>query len=115
MGDFGSRYLLSAECAENGQIVLLSESSLMNPDVRSVALPSAAPGPYAVALEFNPEDRVMTVLWNGKIVLQHLLRFLVTARSQVYFGEDPSLGNQDAFTGHIRYSPPQMFKAASGK
>jgi hypothetical protein len=65
---------------------------------------------YPIGLEFNPENHVMTVLWNGRVVLQHPLRFLVTARSQVYFGEDPSLGNQDTFSGHIGYSAPQFFE-----
>ena len=57
----------------------------------------------------------MTVTWNGNIVLQHPLRFLVTARSQIYFGEDPTLGNQDTFSGRIQSSPPQLFEATSGK
>jgi hypothetical protein len=115
LGEFGSRYLLSAECAGDGQIRLISESSVRHPDVRSVSLPYAALGLYAVGLEFSPENRVMTVTWNGAIVLQHPLRFLVTARSQIYFGEDPSLGNQDTFSGRIQSSPPQLFEAASGK
>jgi hypothetical protein len=110
LGDFGSRYLLSAECSGDGQVWLISESSVLHPDGRGVNLPFTASGVYAIGLEFNPENRVMTVVWNGRIVLQHPLRFLVTARSQVYFGEDPSLGNQDAFSGHIRYSPPQFFE-----
>jgi hypothetical protein len=115
LGDFGSRYSLSSACVGDGQFWLISESSLMNPDVRGVTLPFAAPGVYAVGLEFNPENRVMTVSWNGRTVLQHPLRFLVTARSQIYFGEDPSLGNLDAFPGSIRYSPPQFFKMAGGQ
>jgi hypothetical protein len=115
LGDFGSRYLLSAECAADGEVRLISESSVRHPDVRSVAVPYAARRQYAVGLEFNPENRVMSVTWNGAIVMQHPLRFLVTARSQVYFGEDPTLGNMDVFSGRIWPSPPQLFETASGK
>jgi hypothetical protein len=109
IGEFGSRYLLSAQCAVDGHIQLISETSVRNPDVRLVNLPSAAPGRYAVGLEFNPENRVMTVTWNGNVVLQQRLRFLVTARSQLYFGEDPTLGNQATFSGGIQASPPELF------
>ena len=115
LGEFGSRYLLSAECAEDGRIRLISESSIRHPDVRSIDLPSTTPGLYAVGLEFNPQNRVMTVIWSGKPVLQHRLRFLVTARSQVYFGEDPTFGNQDVFPGGIWPTEPQIFEVASGK
>jgi hypothetical protein len=83
--------------------------------VRFVELPFAAPGRYGVELEFNPDTRVMTVAWNGRIVLEHPLRFLVTAPSQIYFGEDPTLGNRVTFSGRIQSSPPQLFEATSGK
>jgi hypothetical protein len=115
VGEFGSRYLLSAQCTNDGHILLISETSIRNPDIRFASLPFAAPGRYAVGLEFNPETSIMTVTWNGNIVLQHPLRFLVTARSQIYFGEDPTLGNQETFSGRIQSSPPQLFVAASGK
>jgi hypothetical protein len=115
LGEFGSRYLLSAECAADGQIRLISESSIRHPDVRNVSLLFSGPGPNAVGLDFDPQNRVMAVTWNGKIVLRHPLRFLVTAPSQVYFGEDPSLGNKDTFTGHIWSSPPQLFEQTASK
>ena len=115
LGDLGSRYLLSAECASDGHLQLISETAVRSPDVRFANLPFTAPGRYAVGLEFDPETRIMTVTWNGNIVLQHPLRFLVTARSQIYFGEDPTLGNQDTFSGRIQFSPPQLLEAPSGK
>jgi hypothetical protein len=115
LGEFGSRYLLSAECTQDGHIHLISETSVRHPDVRFVELPFAAPGRYGVELEFNPDTKVMTVAWNGRIVLEHPLRFLVTAPSQIYFGEDPTLGNRVTFSGRIQSSPPQLFEATSGK
>jgi hypothetical protein len=111
-GEFGSRYLLSVECAGVGRVRLISESSVRHPDERSVELPFASPGRYEVGLEFSPNNRTMTVTWNRNIVLQHPLRFLVTARSQIHFGWDPSLGNQNTFDGPIMASPPWLFDTA---
>lgn len=105
-GEFGSRYLLSAECAGAGRIRLRSETSVMHPDVRSVDLPLPGPGRYTVGLDFIPDQRIMSVSWNEQTVLQHPLRFLVTAPSQVRFGWDPTLGNQDVFDGRIFF--PQI-------
>jgi hypothetical protein len=114
LGEFGSRYLLSAQCMAGGRIRLTSETSVRNPDIRTVDLPLATPGLYSVGLDFHPEDRVMTVTWNGQVVLLHPLRFLVTARSQIHFGWDPSLGNQDTFSGQVYSAPPQLFAVAQG-
>jgi hypothetical protein len=115
LGEFGSRYLLSAECTADGAIRLISETSVRHPDVLTASLPFAPSGLYAVGLEFNPENRIMTVTWNSRTVMQHALRFLVTSRSQIYFGEDPTLGNQDTFSGRILSSPPQLFEPAAGR
>jgi len=115
LGEFGSRYLLSAECGGPGEIRLISETSILHPDVLRVSLPFAAPGLYAVGWEFSPKDLIMTVTWNGEIVMRHPLRFLVTARSQILFGEDPTLGNRDTFAGRIQPLPPELFASASGK
>jgi hypothetical protein len=115
LGEFGSRYLLSAECGGPREIRLISESSIRHPDVLSVSLPFAAPGLYAVGWEFSPKDLTMTVTWNGAIVMRHPLRFLVTARSQILFGEDPTLGNPDTFVGRIQPSPPELFASATRK
>jgi hypothetical protein len=113
LGEFGSRYLLSAECDRAGRIRLISETSFRYPGVQTVDLPFAAPGLYSAGLEFNPENLVMTVTWNGKPVLEHSLRFLVTSRSQIHFGEDPTLGNLETFSGRIQASPPQFFEEAN--
>jgi hypothetical protein len=114
LGEFGSRYLLSAQCTESGRIRLTSETSVRDPDIRTVDLQLAPPGLYAVGLDYHPEDRVMTVTWNGQVVLRHALRFLVTARSQIHFGWDPTLGNQDTFSGEVYSAPPQLFEVAQG-
>jgi hypothetical protein len=110
LGEFGSRYLLSAECGQTGRIRLISESSFRYPGVQTVDLPFAAPGLYSAGLAFNPANLVMTVTWNGQTVLEHPLRFLITSRSQIHFGEDPTLGNQETFSGQIQASPPQLFE-----
>jgi len=39
-------------------------------------------------LDYRPEDRAITVHWNGAIVLRHEIPFLVTAPAQVTIGED---------------------------
>ena len=87
----------------------------MHPDVRKVDLPPEAPGLDAIGLEFNPETCVMTVTWNDKIVLEHSLRFLVTARSQIYFGQDPTFGKQERFSGRIWFAQPELLEASTGK
>jgi S-adenosylmethionine synthetase len=57
----------------------------------------------------------MTVTWNDKIVLEHTLRFLVTTRSQIYFGQDPTFGKQETFSGHIWAARPELLEANAGK
>jgi hypothetical protein len=112
-GEFGSRYLLSVECAQttgpDRRLQLVSESSVWNPDWRIVQLPFPSQGRNLVGLDFNPSTRVLTVTWNGKIVVQHPLRFLVTSRSQVRFGIDRSLGIISRFDWPIRAYKPQMY------
>jgi hypothetical protein len=112
LGEFGSRYLLSAECAGDGKIRLISQSSVRDPDVRRVDVLFPAPGVYSLGLDFRPEDRAMAVTWNGQVVLRHPLRFLVTARSQIHFGWDPTFGSRDTFSGQVWSAPPQLFEVA---
>jgi hypothetical protein len=115
-GEFGSRYLLSAECASDPQqgsvlpskIRLVSETSVRDPDARSVELPFPSSGRNLVGLDFNPSRRTMTVTWNGTVVLRHPLRFLVTSPSQIHFGWDPSLGNKNKFDWPIIPWHPQI-------
>jgi hypothetical protein len=104
-GEFGSRYLLSAECLGDGRIRLVSETSYRSPDWQTVEV-IYAPGLNLVGLEFTPDDRTMTVSWNGNVVLRHRLRFLVTAPSQIHFGWDPTLGNKTTFPRKIVLSQP---------
>jgi len=104
-GEFGTRYLLSSWCLEDGRIRLLSETSYRSPDSQWVDVPYAA-GLNLVGLEFTPYDRIMTVSWNGNVVLRHPLRFLITAPSQIRFGWDPTWGNDTMFPWRIVQSQP---------
>ena len=97
-GEFGSRYLLSAECSE-GHLRLISQTSVQDSDVRSAEVPAA--GVAGLDLTYTPADNMMTVRWNHATVLQQRLRFLVTAPSQVHFGWDASVGNPTRFTGRF--------------
>ncbi len=99
-GEFGSRYLLSAACLDNTRMRLVSETSYRSPDWIWVDVPYA-PGLNIAAIQFDPQDRTMTVTWNGKAALRHHLRFLVTAPSQIRLGWDPTLGNKTKFPGRI--------------
>jgi hypothetical protein len=91
---------------------LISETNFRGPNVCDVVLPFAPAYPDVVVLEFNPVSRFMTVSWNGQTVLQHSLPVLVTSRSQIHFGTDPSQGNPAIFSGSIRLIPPLYFQAA---
>ncbi len=99
-GEFGSRYLLSAACLDNRRMRLVSETSYRSPDWFWVDVPYS-PGLNIAAVQFNPQDRIMTVTWNGNVALRHHLRFLVTAPSQIHLGWDPTLGNKTRFPGRI--------------
>jgi hypothetical protein len=99
-GEFGTRYLLSMQCVTVGRIRLFSETSYRSPDWQTVDV-DYIPGLNRAGLEFDPQDRSMSVSWNGHVVLQHRLRFLITAPSQIHFGWDPTLGNQHEFPRRI--------------
>ena len=109
-GEFGSRYLLSAECSEDGRMKLISETSIASSDRQTVGVEYFA-GLNLAGLSFTPGDGTMTVSWNGNAVLRQRLRFLITARSQIHFGWDPTWGNKTMFPRRIvvfqeRLSPP---------
>jgi hypothetical protein len=104
-GEFGSRYMLSAECAAGGRILLISQDSILNPAERSVEVPFTSPGSYEIGLDYTPNDNFVTVTWNRNTVFHYALRFLVTAPSQVHLGWDPSMGNQHTFQGRIKLAP----------
>jgi hypothetical protein len=75
---------------------LISETSVQSSERQTVDVDYFA-GMNLVGLSFAPEDRTMTVSWNGKAVLRQRLRFLITAPSQVNFGWDPTFGNKITF------------------
>lgn len=100
IGEFGSRYLLSEACWPDGRMQLDSETSVQSSEHQSVDV-AYARGFNLVGLTFTPEDRTMTVSWNGKVVLRHRLRFLITASSQIHFGWDPTWGNKTTFPRQV--------------
>ncbi|MGP0075269.1 MAG: hypothetical protein ACLPWF_25435 [Bryobacteraceae bacterium] len=99
-GEFGSRYLLSDECSGDGRLRLVSETSVQSSERQSVEVPYD-PGFNLIGLDFTPADRIMTVTWNGRVVLRQRLRFLITAPSQIHFGWDPTWGNKTTFPRKI--------------
>jgi hypothetical protein len=99
-GEFGSRYVLSGVCYGDGRLQLWSEASVQSNERQFADVPYAAEL-NLVGLRFTPEDRTMTVSWNGNVVLRQRLRFLVTATSQIHFGFDPTLGNKLTFPRRI--------------
>jgi hypothetical protein len=107
-GEFGSRYLLTAECAGAGRIRLISQTAHMDPDVRMVELPLPGPGWYTAGLDFTADNRIMSVTWNHQVVLQHHLRFLVTAPSQIHFGWDSTFGYTKPFDWQMVPATPRF-------
>jgi hypothetical protein len=99
-GEFGTRYLLSSWCLGDGRVRLLSETSYRSPDWQWVDVPYVT-GWNHLELNFTPQDRIMSVTWNGKVVLRHPLRFLITSPSQILFGWDPTWGNTSIFPWQI--------------
>lgn len=95
-GEFGSRYLLSEACYGDGRMTLISETSVQSSERQAVDAPYNA-GLNMVGLRYTPENRTMTVSWNGNVVLRQRLRFLITSPSQIHFGWDPTWGNKTTF------------------
>jgi len=100
-GEFGSRYLLSADCSEKGRLKLNSEIAVFSSTKQSVDVAYHA-GLNLLSLRFTPQDRIMTVAWNGNVVLRQPLGVLITAPSQIHFGSDPSTwGSKSTFPRRI--------------
>ena len=100
LGEFGSHYALLAECLPNHRLRLISGSG-PSTDVQTIEVHFERSGLNSIGIEFTPENRVMAVFWNGVVVLKQPLPFLVTARSQIYFGMGPAFGNKTMFNGRI--------------
>jgi len=99
-GEFGSRYLLSEECSSDGRLRITSETSVQSTETQTIDVPYSA-GLNFVGLLYTPEDRTVTISWNGNVVLRQPLRFLITAPSQIHFGWDPTLDNKATFPRRI--------------
>ena len=100
-GEFGSRYVLKSECLDTHGVRLIAETAPGSQNVRTVDIPLNQPGLHHVAIEFTPADHIMTVRWDERIVLQQPLSSLVTSRSQVRLGWDPTFGDQRVFNRRI--------------
>jgi hypothetical protein len=99
-GEFGSRYVLQAQRVGGYMVRLTSATAPTSDNVRTADV-TLAPGLNRAAVEFLPRSRLMMVRWNDRIVLEHELPFLVTAPSQLKFGEDSLFGRRSRFSGHI--------------
>src|SRR5262249_17524881 len=108
-GEFGSRYLLSAECINDRAVRLISEAAGAARGVQILEAPLGSRKMQRVGLEFTRADRIMSVIWNGTVVLRHELPFLITAPSQVHLGWDPTFGSKYTFEGRIAVlEPPEV-------
>jgi len=105
LGEFGSLYTVKVGKVSENKVRLTSTTfarkrSPTQDNERMVDV-DVAPGPNRIRLEFAPETLVMTVLWNGKVVLTNQLSSLVTARAQLKFGEDNIPGSNSRFSGRV--------------
>jgi hypothetical protein len=112
-GEFGTRYLLSDECWPDGRLKLISETSVQSSEKQTVDVAYSA-GLNLVGISFSPEDRTMTVSWNGQAVLRQRLRFLITAPSQIHFGQDPTWGNKITFPRRIAVFEQKLSSPSRG-
>jgi hypothetical protein len=102
IGEFASRYLVSGVCKQGNQLSIVSswgEPRFVQNRVADVPLERA--GFERVDVDFSPRGRNMTVRWNGRVILEHPLPFLFTARSQVRVGWDASFGRKTEFSGRL--------------
>jgi hypothetical protein len=102
IGEFASRYLVSEVCDQGNQLSIVSswgEPRFVQIRVADIPLERAAF--ERVDVDFSPQDRNMTVRWNGRVILMHPLPFLFTARSQVRVGWDASFGRKTEFSGRL--------------
>jgi len=112
-GEFGSRYALDAEKLSANIVRLTSAVAPTSDNVQTVEV-VLAPGPNRVAVEFAPAGRVMSVYWNGHVVLNHQLSFLITAPAQIRFGEETLFGRTARFSGRVA-AVQQKIEPESGR
>jgi len=102
IGEFASRYLVSEVCSSGNQLSIVSSwGEPRHVQNRVADIPLERAGFERVDVDFSPQDRNMTVRWNGTVILQHPLPFLFTARSQVRVGWDASFGRKTEFSGRL--------------
>jgi hypothetical protein len=102
IGEFGSRYQVSEACAPDQTLSIISSwGEPRFPQTRVVEIPLKRAGFERVDVAFSPQDRNMTVEWNGQVILTHPLPFLFTARSQVRIGWDAAFGQRTQFSNRL--------------
>ena len=100
-GEIGSRYLLTADCNENGKLVLISSREPWSPDIRTVEVQNSKPGLNLVDVHFSSGERRVIIRFNGDVVLDHSTPFLITAPSQVKIGSNTVFGQRTDFPGRV--------------
>jgi hypothetical protein len=102
IGEFASRYLVSEVCKQGNQLRMVSSwGEPRFPQIRVADIPLERAAFERVDVDFSPQDRNITVRWNGSAILTHPLPFLLTARSQVRVGWDASFGRKTEFSGRL--------------
>jgi hypothetical protein len=102
IGEFASRYLVSEVCNQSNELRIVSawgEPRYVQTQVADIPLEHG--GFERVDVDFSPEEKNMTVSWNGRVIIVHQLPFLFTARSQVRVGWDASFGRKSEFSGRL--------------
>jgi hypothetical protein len=106
-GEFGSRYMLSAESEGAGRLALTSEEGA-NVQTAEVKLDSQHQGFNLAEIRFDPRGRLMLVYWNGDLVLRQRLDYLITAESQIRCGLDTTFMLKHRFPYRVVLVSKQM-------
>jgi hypothetical protein len=105
VGKVGSRYMLAAACRGDNRMTLYSDEG---PNIRTAELVLDAGEIHPVEIEFTPQDRVMNVRVDNRIVLRHPLDYLITAPYQIHCGLDDSFALKRRFAGGMTIATQEM-------
>lgn len=107
ISEFAMRYSLSEDCIQPGRLRIVSAwGDPRVPQAQLADVPLEHPGFARIDLGFSPQDKIAVVSWNGKVILRHALPFLITARSQVRFGEADFFGLKTEFPARFIVPAP---------
>ena len=104
-GKFGSRYVVRGACLGGGRIALESDHGQ---NVRSVETDLDPGTSHLIEAEFRPQDRVMEIRLDNRIVIRHQLEFLITAPWQLKYGVDETFAGKERFDGRIEAIAAQV-------